>query len=110
MLELPIYNKLVRDKILEIMDAQGKTYNARVLDSEEYSQELKKKFQEEVNEFIEAKTDVESMEELADLLELIYAALGAQNKTMDELEKVRLQKKEKRGGFEQRLFLIDGED
>lgn len=107
---MPVYNKLVRDNILEIIKKDGLNYKARILEQEEYLKELKKKFKEEVNEIVETKTEEETMEEMADLLELIHAMLEAQNKTMNELEDIRLQKKEKRGGFNKRIFLIDVED
>lgn len=107
---MPVYNKLVRDNILEIIKKDGLNYNARILEQEEYISELKKKFKEEVNEIVEANTEEEIMEEMADLLELIHAMLDAQNKTIEELEEIRLKKKEKRGGFDKRIFLIDVED
>lgn len=107
---MPIHNKLVRDKILEIIVAQGLSYNAKVLEEQELLIEIKKKLFEEVKEFDEATDTKEAIEELADMLELIHAALPAYNVSFEDLEKVRLEKKEKRGGFEKGLYLIDVED
>lgn len=107
---MPVYNKLVRDKILEIIEADGLAYNARILESSELLKEVKAKMIEEAKEFHEADTAHESVEELADVLELIHTALNALGLTYGELEEVRQQKKEKRGGFEKAIYLVDVED
>lgn len=107
---MPTYNKLIRDGILTIIEADGLSYNARTLHSSEHLKEIKKKLYEEVKEFDETTNDTDAVEELADILELIHAALKIQGKSFDELEAVRVKKKEKRGGFDQGLYLIDVED
>lgn len=107
---MPVYNKLVRDKILEIIEADGLKYNARVLEPQELLIEVKAKMIEEAKEFQGADTANESVEELADVLELVHTALSALGVTYEELEEVRLQKKEKRGGFEKAIYLVDVED
>lgn len=99
------YNKLVRDRIIEIIEEDGRKANYRVLDEEEYREELNKKLQEEVKEYLEENC----VEELADIVEVIYGILKSMNVSLEEFEKVRLDKKEKRGGFDKRLFLIDAE-
>lgn len=96
-----IHNKLVRDRIPEIIEKSGKTASARMLSHEEYLKRLDEKLSEELNEYLKDQ----SMEEIADLLEVIHAVVNARGSDMDEVEKIRLQKKEKRGGFEQRIFL-----
>lgn len=102
---MPVFNKLVRDKIPEVITANGQTPRTRTLDDDEYQVELHKKLQEEVNEYLE---DVNA-EELADILEVVYA-LGAQlGATSQELEQLRLEKAQKRGGFEKRIFLESAE-
>lgn len=107
---MPVYNKLVRDRILEIIEAEGLSYNSRVLEKNEHLTEIKKKLYEEVKEFDETTNEEDAIEELADVLELIHAALKVYNKSFNDLETVRVKKKEKRGGFDQGLYLIEVED
>jgi predicted house-cleaning noncanonical NTP pyrophosphatase (MazG superfamily) len=97
---MKIYNKLVRDKIPEIIAADGKKFVTRILDEEEHLQELVKKLAEEYEEF---KKDI-SLEELADLQEVILA-LADQIASREELEKVRAHKAKARGGFKNRIYL-----
>lgn len=107
---MPVYNKLVRDRILEIIESDGLAYNARILESSELLKEVKAKMIEEAKEFHAAETANESLEELADVLELIHTALSTLGVTYEELNEVRLQKKVKRGGFEKAIYLVDVED
>lgn len=96
-----IYNKLVRDKIPEIIIANGEEPITYSLGADEYKQELYKKLREEVNEFLAD----ESIEELADILEVMHGILNSKQLTFEDLEKVRKAKREKRGGFEKRIYL-----
>ncbi|PEF63663.1 phosphoribosyl-ATP pyrophosphohydrolase [Bacillus anthracis] len=107
---MPIYNKLVRDNILEIIKAEGLSYNARTLTSDELLVEVKAKMIEEAHEFMEAVEKKEAIEELADILELIHASLESYGVDFEELEAIRKEKKEKRGGFEKAIYLIDVQD
>ena len=107
---MPVYNKLVRDRILEIIESDGLAYNARILEPSELLKEVKAKMIEEAKEFHAAETAIESVEELADVLELIHTALNTLGVTYEELNEVRLQKKVKRGGFEKAIYLVDMED
>lgn len=107
---MPIYNKLVRDRIPEVIEKTGKELSSRILEEREYEIELKKKLGEELAEYNEAKTHEEAVEELADILELLHAATKIHGSSFKELEKVRKAKAEKRGGFEKRIFLIEVED
>lgn len=107
---MPIYNKLVRDKILDIIQADGLKYNARILESSELLKEVKAKMIEEAKEFHGTDNVQESVEELADILELVHTAIGALGVSYEELEVIRGQKKAKRGGFEKAIYLIDVED
>ena len=97
------YNKLVRDLIPDIIAQSGKTCLTRTLSEEEYLAMLDEKLTEELAEYQQDK----SMEELADLLELIRAATIARGYTLEELEAVRAEKAQNRGGFEKKIFLID---
>ncbi|TSB45723.1 nucleoside triphosphate pyrophosphohydrolase [Alkalicoccobacillus porphyridii] len=102
---MPIYNKLVRDKIPAIIKSEGKTLSTNILSDEQYLKELRIKLQEEMQEYLEAPNDVDSIEELADVLEVIHSLTVVHNSSVKELEQVRKQKAEKRGGFEERIFL-----
>ncbi|WP_110933947.1 nucleoside triphosphate pyrophosphohydrolase [Paenibacillus bouchesdurhonensis] len=104
---MPVYNKLVRDKIPQIIAADGKAYRSRILDKEEYLQELRTKLREETEEYFNAANDKEALEELADMLEVIRALAEAHGSSPTVLEKIRVDKAEKRGGFQDRVYLID---
>ena len=107
---MPVYNKLVRDRIPQIIEQSNKKFTTRTLEPSEHLTEIKKKLEEEVQEFQETTNAQDALEELADILELIHAALPIHGATYEELEKVRMAKKEKRGGFEQGIYLIEVED
>ena len=95
------YGKLVRDNIIAIISANGENPIYHTLSDEEYLAELHKKLFEEANEFVEA----DDPEELADLLEVIYAIANHKNISMEEVEQIRIKKREKRGGFEDKIYL-----
>lgn len=107
---MPTYHKLVRDFIPTIIEKSGKLCSTKVLSEEEYIVEVNRKMHEELAEYEAAETPDDAIEELADLLELLHAAAMSQGFSVEELEKTRQQKAEKRGGFEERIFLIDVED
>jgi predicted house-cleaning noncanonical NTP pyrophosphatase (MazG superfamily) len=95
------YNKLVRDKIPEIIEKEGHKAKHHVLSEQEYLAELDKKLNEEVKEYQEAK----NLEEMADILEVLYATCKAHGYTVEELEAKRREKLEARGGFDNKLYL-----
>ena len=99
------YNKAIRDKIPEIIAESGKKYNLKQLDDESFLAEIEKKLIEEVNEYTESK----NVEELADLLEVIYRISELRGINSDELDEIRKDKAGKRGKFDSNLFLIDSE-
>ena len=96
-----IFNKLVRDKLPEVIENNGDKPFIKILNNEENLKQLNIKLTEEVNEYL---TD-NNVEELADIVEVIYGLLKAKNVSIEEFEKIRLNKKEKRGGFENKVFL-----
>lgn len=100
-----IYNKLIRDRIPEIIQADGKTPTVKTLDDTEYLIELKKKVIEEAQELQAAETSDDIINELSDLQELIDAILESHKITKGELAKTQEAKRTKRGGFSQKLFL-----
>jgi len=99
------HNKLVRDRIPEIIAAAGDRPTTRVLDRAEYIHELRRKLVEEVGEFNTSN----DAEELVDILEVVYAIASRMGIDPIQLEKMRNAKKEKRGGFETKVFLIHTE-
>ncbi|QUW27446.1 nucleoside triphosphate pyrophosphohydrolase [Bacillus cereus] len=107
---MPTYNKLIRNKIPQIIKANGKTPTTKILPKDEYIKELCKKTQEELTEYIEAKTKPDKLEELSDLLELINALAEQEGSTLEEINNIRKKKAEERGGFSDRVFLIEVTD
>ena len=99
-----IYNKLVRDKIPNIIEEKGETPVIKTLDAIEYKKELEKKLYEEYKEVIEANGE-EYIEELADMLEVIRALAKLENKSLDDVILIADKKKEKRGDFDKKIFL-----
>ena len=100
------YNKLVRDKIPEeINNVKGRKANYRILDNNEYIQELDKKLLEEAHEFIEEN----SVEELADLMEVIHSIMEAKNILQKDVEIARELKNKKKGSFKDKVYLINVE-
>ena len=95
------YNKLVRDRIPEIIASDGKACVTEILTDERYLEMLDAKLAEELSEYQESH----SLEELADLLEVLRAVMKARGWTWEELERVRSDKAAKRGGFEKRILL-----
>lgn len=98
---MAIYNKLVRDKIIEIIESKGGSAKFRILNDEEYRTELNKKLSEEVNEYFNDN----SVEELADIVEVIYGILDSLNISIEEFEEIRKNKQEKRGAFKKKIYL-----
>ena len=103
------YNKLIRDKILEIIKAAGERPYSRVLNKKEYLKKLKKKVLEEAKELIKAKTKKEIINEIVDIQELIDILIKEARLTKVEVKKLQKLKNKKRGGFKKRLFLIKTE-
>ena len=100
------YNKLVRDKIPEnINSMEGRKATWRIMDDDEYIKELNKKLLEEAHEFIEEN----AVEELADIMEVIQSIMRVKNISYEELKKVQALKREQKGGFNDRVYLIDVE-
>ena len=99
-------SKLVRDNIPDIIKRNGGTCATRILTDAEYLQALDAKLDEEIAEYHESH----SVEELADLLEVIYAVAAARGYTAEALDNVRSEKAAQRGRFEKRIFLVLEED
>lgn len=97
------YNKLVRDKIPQLVRRRGGLPIVRIAKDEEYGEKLKEKLTEEVQEFQASETT----EELADILEVIDAIADYKGFTKKEILAVKTQKARQRGRFEKRIILIE---
>ena len=100
---MAVYNKAIRDKIPEIIKKSGNDCNVKTLSDEEFLVEIEKKLSEEVTEYQNDK----NVEELADILEVIYRISELKGISKDELEEIRNKKVSERGAFAKNLFLID---
>ena len=96
-----VFRKLVRDRIPEMIEQAGQTCSYSVLSDEDYLEMLDEKLNEELAEYQESK----SMEELADLLEVMKAVAIARGSSPGEVEEIRRLKAAQRGGFEKKIFL-----
>lgn len=99
------YNKLVRDKIPDIMIQNGAIPKTKILNDKEYFKELNNKLLEEVKEYL----DSYEIEELADIEEIIRAILSYKNTSLEDFEIICKEKAQKRGAFKNKIFLISEE-
>ena len=99
------FNKLVRDRIPELIQSGGPTPVFRILSVGEYSVALEQKLDEEAGEFHREH----NLEELADILEVVYALAENLGYSKEDLLKCYQQKHKERGGFRERIFLISNE-
>ena len=98
-----IYNKLVRDKIPDIIKSKGEDCKFEVLNDEDYKDFLDKKLNEEVAEYQSSK----SLTELADIIEVIYAIAKTRGFTPEQMEELRILKEKSKGGFNKGILLIE---
>ena len=96
-----VYNKLVRDHIPEIIESDGRKCTTEILSDDRWLQMLDAKLDEELAEYQESK----SLEELADLLEVMRTVVKARGWNWEQLEQVRQEKAARRGGFEKKILL-----
>ena len=95
------YNKLVRDRIPEIIKSDGKTCIIETLSDTQYLEMLDAELNEELSEYQESK----SLKELADMLEVMRAVVNARGWTWEQLEQIRQEKAAKRSCFEKKILL-----
>lgn len=100
-----IFDKLVRDNIPQIIEDRGGKAEIRILSDEEYPVYLERKLDEEVGEYHRDKT----AEELADILEVVYALASSIGCSQEELQAIYQKKHEARGGFEKKILLLSSE-
>lgn len=97
-----VYNKLVRDNILDIITQDGQRCRFEVLGDKEFLTALDAKLNEELEEYNGSK----NIEELADLVEVIYAILDYNKISIEDFETMRLDKRLNKGAFNKRIFLV----
>lgn len=97
-----IYQKLVRDKIPAVIKQDNQQPVVRTLDNKEFRTRLLEKLIEEAQEFLESDGAISERADIAEVLKALDAVLGY---TDDSIEQARADKAEKRGGFEQKIFL-----
>lgn len=95
------YNKLVRDKIPQVIEAAGKKFDIKIADKEQHYKLLEDKLKEEVNEFLTDK----NLEELADVMEVLVGLSNVMGYSEEDLFKKREEKKNERGGFDKGIIL-----
>lgn len=100
------YNKLIRDKIPEIIEKSGKKPVVEELDGQAYKKHLDIKLGEELQEYLEA----DNVDELADLVEVVYAILKYKGIDLNSFESIRMKKADERGAFDKRLLLKEVND
>ncbi|HYF78495.1 MAG TPA: nucleoside triphosphate pyrophosphohydrolase [Symbiobacteriaceae bacterium] len=103
---MPEYNKLVRDRIPEIIEASGRRCEVRELNDEEYLAALNRKLGEELQEYLADG----SLGELADLVEVVNAIVLFRGHSLEEFEQIRMEKQQVRGGFTRRVLLVSTVD
>jgi predicted house-cleaning noncanonical NTP pyrophosphatase (MazG superfamily) len=96
--------KLVRDRMAEIIRANGDEAVVYRADLDEYRRRLRDKLTEEVEEFLSAPDDADALEELADVVEVVHALVRDLGYAVEDLERVRSAKAEARGAFAERVI------
>jgi len=102
-------NKLVRDKIVSLMESQGSKLYSFQLNDHDFNKQLKIKLQEEAAEVLQAQTPQELIEELSDVLEIVHALANLHNISSKDLSKAQEKKRIQKGGFEGRTFVTFAE-
>jgi len=103
------YNKLVRDRIPEVIEKAGEKPYVKTLSKKEFLEALKKKILEEAKELVAARSEEDTINEIVDLLELLDALIAEKGISKFDICTLRRKKNEKKGAFEKRLFLIKTE-
>lgn len=104
--KIKTYNKLVRDRIPEIIESKGQRCEIEILDDEIYLRCLENKLNEEVAEYQESK----SAEEIADILEVLMFIAKARGYSWEDIVSIQLNKATERGGFNRKIFLRTTEE
>ena len=97
-----LYNKLVRNRIPELIEAQNESPDYIILDDESYEKMLEEKLDEEVREYHQDKT----IEELVDILEVVIALCESRGFSKEELIKIYQNKHQEKCGFSDKIYLV----
>lgn len=97
-------DKLIRDKIPDFLNSRDIQFSKRVMEQDEFIQRLKNKLMEESKEVVDASSQDELVEEIADVLEVLHTLLKVNNLTLKNAEQKRIEKHKKSGGFENRFY------
>lgn len=103
---MKVYNKLVRDKIPQVIKSKGGECKTEILDNDRYLAELNKKLLEETNEYLESG----DIMEVCDILEVMRAIVRAKGYSLEKVEELRQEKADERGAFNDKIFLISTND
>lgn len=104
------YPKLIRDRIPEIVEADGREVAVRTLEEDaEFLQFLLKKAVEEAEELAHSESEANLLEEVADLRELLDAILDLKGISQEQIQAIQDEKREKRGGFKLRLLMLNND-
>ena len=105
-----VHNKLVRDRIPEILDAKGVSHDVSVASDDECAEKLKDKLREEVEELLLSDSQEAVTEELADVYEVLDAITEHHGLSGEKVREAQAEKRETRGGFEKRIILNSTEE
>lgn len=100
-------NKLVRNKMVDIIQSEGRVLRYTVLSDNEYQYALRVKLLEEATEVKDSDNIDNFIEELADVQEVIDCLLKVNNLTKNQVKKVQTQKRRKRGSFDKKYFIVE---
>lgn len=104
------YNKLVRDRIPEIIEKDGKTCHIHIADKDEYESAISAKLLEESSELAAAKSKEEKIRESADVLEVLEAIWQEEGISKEEVLRIKNEKRESNGGFSSKIILEEVSD
>ena len=100
-----LYNKLVRDKTAQRLQAQGATATIKVLeDNDMFLEAITQKIIEELEEVFSSESQQELMSELADFDEAFSVFKTLLKIDQKELDALRARKLQERGSYTGRLF------
>ena len=102
-----IYNKLIRDKIPKIIEENNKVYNIEIMNDEQYKNKINLKILEEVQELLESRKHEERVNELADTYKILEVYIAVNDIDAREVEVKKESKLLLRGGFKDKILLID---